>query len=1401
MRTLNLRFACLLVAILIAFIAGLFGVHQFQYRRIANDILWQARHAREEGMPEDAAQFAYQYLAFYPDDCEVLIELAGWLEERASGRKRLVHVSSLLNRVLQLQPDRSDVRRRVVDLNIRIGRWGECLDQLERLLVETPNDAELHAHLGVCQESIGKTAEAAESLARAWQLNPARAATAIDYAGLLMRRMNRPDDAKKVLDEAVRHSPNSAEIHVGLAQYYRTVNKPKEAENEINVAIQLSPKDLTTLTTAADIAQAAGKTAKAREIMQQSAAIAPNNGRVACSLAWLLLHEGKSDQAIEGLRGVLQENAGDADVLTMLGDILALDGRLEQLEQVVGELDKLRRAAPERGWNADYLQARLHMRRGEWPQALQVLDGLRLTAGRNAALSRQANYLISQCHFELHDWPQALDAYRRVLEADAHAGYFRLEYARLLARSGQYANAIKEFRAAVQRPDLPPRAVIEILTDLVDRCQRFGGDAAIKELDRLFETVRADDVSVYSALAKVELLRLRHRTADGLKFVGQCLERHGNSSAFIAARVRLLEDVYGPERAATTLSEAERRLGQLPDFRIARLKLGGLRMPAGRSADLFKLCDGVEATNPEDRTAVLTELVAALTANDDPQRVAAFDRLRASRPDHVAARTMALSRANYAGEESEVQKILSELAGIEGPNGPARQLFDAERLVARTMRDANAAGAAQEALDRVAKQRKGHPLVEFLRGRLAELTDQHAAALTHYTAALDAGLLDHPVEEHFLALGRMSAADGKCQVLVEQSPLFDRLRLENDRSIIRALLPLAAASTRPILAERLVRRNPQATPGQLVWLGKQFQPLGLNRFADLVFTQATNWAPLCDEAWGARLAYHAAQQDTARIQELIVDAKKRLPAGEANIVLSRGLEIAGLPAEQSKAIQLAVGLNSNGNKSARQTALQFQQSGRWQEARQRLQQMIDDPAITAEDAAWARRALAINLTIAPSLQAYQSALKLLDANRTGGQFSPDDEFALAMVHAAQRSRIVTTDGKSGRQEAIRLLSDSGTANSPEALVLLARLLRAEGDSNALQRLRQRLAAEYADSFAAAEFLARDALQQGDMATAQRWLPKLDAKRPETLALFFAQAAMAGNSGAAIGLLERDIASAPAGATRYARLVRAGHIAVETIDSFPLGDRDAVVKSIREAAIRWYRAGLGKDPQALLQLVRLYCEQRQLEQAFDLLQLPEIKSAFGVETLAAAVVSTLRYGQFSASQSKTVERQVAELIRQNPGSVALWLVQADLYELTKRADAAATQYLRVLERDPTNAMALNNLGWTRANEVGKMGDALKLIQAAIDHHGPLDELLDSRARLLFAAGQPKEALRDMIDAAAAAPNAKRLYHLAVMYRECGQTAQADEALRLARRFGPVPDGWPSGNANQVLLSRN
>jgi len=137
-------------------------------------------------------------------------------------------------------------------------------------------------------------------------------------------------------------------------------------------------------------------------------------------------------------------------------------------------------------------------------------------------------------------------------------------------------------------------------------------------------------------------------------------------------------------------------------------------------------------------------------------------------------------------------------------------------------------------------------------------------------------------------------------------------------------------------------------------------------------------------------------------------------------------------------------------------------------------------------------------------------------------------------------------------------------------------------------------------------------------------------------------------------------------------------------------------------------------------------------------------------------------------------------------VPLLLLAADMRTTQSRYAESEGFYREVLQKNSGNAVAMNNLAVLLALQGIKVDESLKLINQAIEIAGPVAAMLDSRATVCMAAGNPDKALEDMAEALADAETPVRYFHQAQAYEQADQHNAAAVAMEKATQLGLTKD---------------
>ena len=149
MRTLNVRLAVILIVAAVVMLVGIFYLHKYQmwrnayvYRDAGQRSLERAKKATEDG-DKSAENNEYRealrdlrlYLVSRPDDVEVYEQFAVLSADRARDARSFTRAFGALEHVLLMDPDRTAVRRRLVDVAMTLPRYQDAICRASHLLI------------------------------------------------------------------------------------------------------------------------------------------------------------------------------------------------------------------------------------------------------------------------------------------------------------------------------------------------------------------------------------------------------------------------------------------------------------------------------------------------------------------------------------------------------------------------------------------------------------------------------------------------------------------------------------------------------------------------------------------------------------------------------------------------------------------------------------------------------------------------------------------------------------------------------------------------------------------------------------------------------------------------------------------------------------------------------------------------------------------------------------------------------------------------------------------------------------------------------------------------------------------------------------------------------------------
>lgn len=1380
MRRLNVK---LLLGLLIGTavtVAVLFVVHWFQTDSIGRALLARAERAEEKQEYRQAVRYVSRYLELKPDDLEARAHLGHVLAtELATTPKARTQAVFVIEQVLLKDSQRHDLRLKLVRLALDLDRQELAQQHLRVLQGAMKDSAEVEhqqAQLAVLQKNWP---EAAVWYRKAVQHNPQQLDSAVHLADLLRRRFG-PDkegtyahEADQVIDSLVEANADNATAHLARWRYRKQWAGIEEAKNtaaaNVATALRLAPEQADALLAAAELAQAMKDNDAARQHLQHGRKLHPHDVRMHRELAMLELRLNRRTEAVACLREGARALTGQArsDILWTLGNVLIDIGDLTEARSVVTQMTKNRATAVA----IDYLNARLHIQEANWSEATRLLERTRPLVANLPELSTQVDFLLAQCFEQLDDPAARLSALGRIITRDPTSVAARSSMGAALASAGRLDDALEQYRQLMALPTAPAGGWTEVArlmlfrelqrqqrertADAPRKPKRGGNWKPVEEaLDR---ATAADPGSVDVVLLRAEVLVAQDKVDEARQLLAGSLEKNKEAVKIYAAMASLHvldEQNKDLDGAAALLEQARQQAGDTLELRHVQVQFWTRQGGDKALAALSRIAKDVNKFSPRDQSRLLSAIAVACYRLGETKDAARIWNQLAQEPQNkndLRLRLLLFDLALQGNDDAAMQRVVKELKGIEGEQGTLWRYAAAVRLTARARSgDRGGLAEARTLLDAVAARRPEWPNVLVAKAGLEEVSNNFEQAITEYRRAISLGEHSPRVVRQLVQLlykqQRYEEADKEVRQLEKQTtnPL-------ETQKLQRLAVDISLQNQDPDRAVKLAQAAVAADSKDYrdrLWQGQVLAASGIqDEQAEKELRQAVELGDTVSETWIALVQFLARKNRLTDAETAIDQAKTKLPADQAPLALAICYEsigkrdLAGQHYEKALAAQPKdVALHST-------VAGFYIRTGQMTLAEPALRKIIDRQVEAgARDIAWARRSLALAL-----------------ATRSDARRLPE---ALALVGLRLESdgRVVET--------AVPSADDSADEHRVRAHVLAALPWRApRKQAIALfEDLNNRRALPADDQFMLAQLYEAD----DNWAKAREQLRVLTnpVKNPAYLA-HYAQSL----------LRRRDYTEADRCIGRLEQLEKSRRLEVNSLGSIELRALLLEAKGEGDKALTLLR-GLTErrqaKPEATFLLVSSLARQRKYAEALALCE--QARATCPVELVAGTTMALLREAKAADDICGRFEQWLKDQCAKNPKSARLWLHLADLSDLRGRYEEAETQCRKVLELEPHNRLALNNLAWLLAQRNGAGDEALTLINRAIDVAGPRAELLDTRASVHMARQRGDLALKDMEAALADNPTPPRYFHLAQAHRLTNNAKQAAEALQKATSAG-------------------
>jgi cellulose synthase operon protein C len=1395
-RRLNVRMVTMILTAAILLGLGVHGLHGIQINRKAGALLDRAERAEAQGDLEKAQELLGLFLGFQRKHSGALAKYGLIRALRARSHDDRTQAMRTLEQALHLDPDRPDIRRRVIDLALSLDRYTVAQTHLRVLLrrsqpgaigasrTSVPDEGELEELMGRCSEGVEDYAKAALWYKDAITHAPDRIAAYVRLSDVSRKRLGDVDgadrtmDARETNDGLVAANTRSPMAYLERARY-RKLYKIDGAERDVTRALELAPTDADVLLTASAFAIERGDFPAATRHLTTGLEHNPGNWRLSDSMAWIDRRSGRFKEAEACLRRGIEapgNRDGHSRLMWVLADVLIDEGKWSDARGLIDRLAK-DRVAPEL---LKYLGARIMIGESNWLAAASELEAIYPLLAGKPALAHQADLLLGQCYEQLGDVDRRYEAFRRAVALLPEEIGGRVGLAATLAAMGRLDDALGVYRTMIGQTPIAGPSLARLL--ILRNLRRPPDQRDWRDVDEvLTESSRVAPTSTELSILRAEALVAQDQPDRARDLLVKARNQQPDQAELWIALGELADRQASPKTALTLFQEVERRLGDRVEVRLARAnhwaRSGGVEAVealAPLERDLAKFA----AIDQERLLRGLTE--AHLRIGDNAVANRLLRQLVGLRPFDLSLRFSQFDLALQAGDGAAMESILDSILSFQGSREASDQKGDAQWQCARArflIWSASRRGPgpgrkedldnARVLLAKAGSRRPSWPVVPVAEAQIDELLGNQDGAIKSYLKAIELGM------------------DGPEVIRRAVQLLFDRRRYSQADELMRTLQArgLRADDSRlpRLAAEVSLQVNDRARALELarkaapvdsknyrdhLWLGQIVWAAGETAKAEPELRRAVELAAGAPDALITFVQYLARTGRKEQARTVIEQARGRLSGDQAFLALAQCYAELGDLDQARAQFRAALAKEPDDAAALRADASFALATGAVDQAQADLKKLIDLQNKAPADAQWARRLLAIVLASSGNRGKSLEALKLLGLVNEGASYLPATTESIDDIRAKVKV-LSFRNNRDARRAAIRGLQQiiERELSTTDDQYLLFQLYQADGNRSKAEGQLQSLLAGHGEN---PPFLAQYILillRQGSTDEAQSWFDRLEKLEPKSLRTLEMKARLLAARGRAIQAvpLLTSAAGQDAGQVGYAaRLLE------------ELGQYAAAEEMMRKYVAQ------ARQPQTSLVLATFLGRRNRLAEALDLCE-----KAWGSsppEVVAAAIVSALYAVPVDHSQCQRAGRSVESESTKMPSNAGLLFQLGNIRSLEGRFKEAEALYRESYARDPNNSGPLANLAWLLARRDGNGSEALEVIARAILLDGPTPDLLDTRAIAYLAMGRSDLAIKDLQDAVAVNPSGLKFAHLAQAYLMANRRIDAGAAFESAKAAG-------------------
>jgi tetratricopeptide (TPR) repeat protein len=418
---------------------------------------------------------------------------------------------------LRLDPSASIIFEELTDIYVQTGRLRDAVNQAEDILKQYPDNLDARRMLGrlyfrlLSDAQSGRVPEeylkrATSEYEKITSTDPKDADSWV-MLGRLYSVASRSQDAEKAYNAALKAEPDNEDALTGLAQMYAQLGDNQRAIEKLKSVAEKSPNERL-LAFLAEQYEQIKDYKNAVAVLKKANELAPDNSRIAASLARDLMYSGDLDEALKLYQELSEDEPRSREYALSIAEIYRAKRDFDKAREA---LKKAKGVSAPGDLETRYQEVKLLEAEGKTDQAIAALktmvDETGSRDGRVRAMLLEEYGILLR---STEKYPQAVEAFQQIANLGGEsASRGTLQVIDTYRQAKDYTSALREVDAAIKK--FPDERMFKM-----ERATVLGEQGKVDEAAaQLRALLKGDsDRDVYLALAQI-FERAKRYTDEG----------------------------------------------------------------------------------------------------------------------------------------------------------------------------------------------------------------------------------------------------------------------------------------------------------------------------------------------------------------------------------------------------------------------------------------------------------------------------------------------------------------------------------------------------------------------------------------------------------------------------------------------------------------------------------------------------------------------------------------------------------------------------------------------------------------------------------------------------------------------------------------------------------------------